>query len=59
MSTQKKPYRRPVITRVKFEDKGLVSFAVCRKQTQLEQDSASCCVVMPESEPNKLPHDLS
>ena len=49
---EKKKYEPPVMTQVKFEDKELVAFSVCKKATQIEQDTASCCVVLPNSEQN-------
>lgn len=49
---KRKPYQRPAITKVNFEDKGLVNFAVCRKQAQLERDADSCCTILPFNEHN-------
>ena len=54
-----KKYQTPVITRVKFEDKELVSFDVCKKQTQIERDSASCCNIIPNGEFNLNNFDAS
>lgn len=59
MTEQKKKYATPVITEVKFEDKNLVTFNVCSKQTRVEGDSASCCLVEPEQIPNKDTFDPS
>ena len=50
--SKRKIYQRPVITRVNFEDKGLVNFAVCRTQTQLERDADSCCNILPHNDYN-------
>lgn len=56
---EKKTYSPPAITEVKFEDKNLVAFNVCSKQTRIEGDSASCCLVQPENIPNKDTFDPS
>ena len=47
MNTNKTPYAKPVMTRVKFDDKDLVAFHVCKKQTTLMSDSGSCCNILP------------
>jgi hypothetical protein len=46
MDKVKQKYVPPVITRVKFEDKELVSFNVCKKITNIELDLTSCCQVL-------------
>jgi hypothetical protein len=46
MQTQiKKTYKKPVVTRVAFTDKALISFSICRKATQGDQLSESCCSI--------------
>jgi len=52
MNKNKSKYERPEITKVKFEDKDLVAFHVCRKQSQLQQDSGSCCNILPFNDYN-------
>lgn len=47
MNETKEKYETPVITKVTFEDKELVAFHICKKQTLLEQDSGSCCNLLP------------
>ena len=42
MKKEKRSYEKPVITKVKFEDKALVSFSTCSKETRVAQDD-SCC----------------
>ncbi len=59
MTGSKKKYVTPVIAEVKFEDKNLVTFGVCSKQAKVEGDSASCCDVLPDHEPNATPYDPS
>ena len=55
METSKKKYEPPVITRVKFEEKELVSFNVCKKVTAVELDSISCCQILkPFTEPGNM-----
>jgi hypothetical protein len=49
---KRKAYVPPKITKVKFEDRSLVTFAVCRKETQLEQDADSCCNILPDHQAN-------
>ena len=46
MDSHKQKYEPPVITRVKFEEKELVSFNVCKKVTTIEADLTSCCQVL-------------
>lgn len=41
----KRSYRKPVITRVTFSDKALISFSICRKVTDANQLSETCCSV--------------
>ena len=53
MERAKRTYPTPTITEVKFEDKNLVTFFTCSKQTVLSGDSASCCNVQPEGTPNQ------
>ena len=53
MNSAKKQYPTPTITEVKFEDKNLVSFFTCSKQTRIEGDTASCCNVQPEGRANE------
>ena len=43
--TPRKTYSKPVVTRVRFADKALVSFKQCRKVTDLTNDE---CII-PES----------
>ena len=45
MNDARKEYERPELSRVRFEDKDLVAFHTCRKQTALAADEASCCNV--------------
>ena len=59
MAKLRKVYPKPTITEVKFDDRSLVAFHVCKKQTQLEQDSISCCNIMPFLEPNMRVADPS
>lgn len=49
METQKKTYSPPSITEVRFEDKNLVLFLSCSKQTRIDGAiSNSCCELRPE-----------
>ena len=60
MSKAKKKYSPPEIAAVKFEDKNLVTFFVCSKQTKIEGDSSSgCCDLLPGNRPNNQPYDPS
>jgi len=52
VANAKKTYVPPLITKVAFQDRSLVAFNVCRKQTQLENDSDSCCNIQPYHEFN-------
>ena len=47
MKKAKRKYDPPVMTKVKFEDKELVAFHVCKKQSQIERDASSCCNILP------------
>lgn len=50
--SDKKPYTPPSITEVKFEDKNLVLFASCSKQTRIEGAVTNgCCTLLPFMEP--------
>jgi|GEM_PF-2443407 len=52
MKSDKKPYTPPAITEVKFEDKNLVLFLSCSKQTRIEGAITNgCCQLMPEMQP--------
>ena len=44
MEATRQKYETPVITKVKFEEKELVSFNVCKKAS-IELDLTSCCQV--------------
>jgi hypothetical protein len=60
VSESKGKYTSPEITEVKFEDKNLVTFFVCSKQTRIEGDSSSgCCELVPDQVPNRQPFDPS
>lgn len=54
-----KKYQPPLMTRVRFEDRELVSFRVCRKQSQIERDSTSCCNILPFNDFNLSNFDPS
>ena len=41
----RKTYKKPVVTRVNFTDKALLSFGICRKATQGDQLSETCCSI--------------
>lgn len=41
----KKAYKKPVVTRVTFTDKALISFSICRKAGNGDQLSEICCSV--------------
>jgi len=52
MAETRKPYLTPTITEVKFEDKNLVSFLSCSKQSRIEGAVTNgCCELMPEQLP--------
>jgi hypothetical protein len=52
MTSEKKPYLSPAITEVKFEDKNLVLFLSCSKQTKIDGAITNgCCQLMPEMLP--------
>lgn len=54
MEQEKKPYTRPTITEVKFEDRNLVMFLSCSKQTRIEGAVTNgCCELAPEMEPSR------
>ncbi len=59
MAKAKEKYEPPVLTKVKFEDKALVAFNVCKKQSQLENESASCCNILPFKTYNMTNFDAS
>lgn len=59
MKKSKKTYVSPVLTRVTFDDKKLVEFAVCKKQTQLERLTESCCNLLPYNTYSKDTFDPS
>ena len=56
--SETKKYEPPVMTKVKFEDKELVAFNVCKKATAVEQDT-SCCTILPNNDHNSVNLDLS
>lgn len=52
METPKKNYSPPTITEVKFEDKNLVLFLSCSKQTRIDGAiTNNCCELRPEMQP--------
>lgn len=49
---ERKQYVSPSITEVKFEDKNLVMFLSCSKQTKVEGSVTNgCCQLLPEQQP--------
>lgn len=49
MNKPKKVYQTPTVTEVKFEDKNLVMFLSCSKQTKIDGAIANgCCELRPE-----------
>ena len=60
MNNSKKKYTSPEISEVKFEDKNLVTFFVCSKQTKTDSAVANdCCDLLPLHVPGNLPFDPS
>jgi len=52
MTNTKRVYLTPTLTEVKFEDKNLVSFLSCSKQTRAEGAVTNgCCELQPEKLP--------
>lgn len=52
MTSEKTSYTPPEITEVKFEDKNLVLFLSCSKQTRIEGAVTNgCCQLLPNLEP--------
>ena len=52
MFESKKKYLAPTITEIKFEDKNLVLFLSCSKQTRVADNITNgCCNLMPEQQP--------